>query len=252
MFKRVKDLILIGLGLFFLLGAAIMIKEDIGATIFFAIIAIIFLFFGKDVFIDYINKNKMMKLSREYELEKFKITERNRIEQLKFENELNKKEIEVSNEIKIKELESEYKMKMLKMQSNLKSRKNVNNEFIDINSLPNGYAFEQYIADLLEKLEYENIKTTQPSNDYGIDVLAEKNGTRYAVQCKMYSHPVGNKAIQEVVSGKNFYDAHVAVVATNSTFTKNAKDLARSNKVLLWDKHVLEDMIKSINETVNI
>lgn len=165
---------------------------------------------------------------------------------------MNKKEIEVSSEIKIKELESEYKMKMLNIQSNLKSRKNVNKEFIDINSLSNGYAFEQYIADLLERLEYENIKTTQPSNDYGVDILAEKNGIIYAIQCKMYSYPVGNKAIQEVVSGKNFYDAHVAVVATNSVFTKNAKDLARSNNVLLWDKHVLEKMINSIGETINI
>lgn len=241
MFKKIKDLVLMGVGIFFLLGAIVMVKEDIVATITFGVFAVILLFFSKDVFIDYINKNKMKKLSKEYELEK-----------LKFENELNKKEIEVSSEIKIKELESEYKMKMLNIQSNLKSRKNVNKEFIDINSLSNGYAFEQYIADLLERLEYENIKTTQPSNDYGVDILAEKNGIIYAIQCKMYSYPVGNKAIQEVVSGKNFYDAHVAVVATNSVFTKNAKDLARSNNVLLWDKHVLEKMISSIGETVNI
>lgn len=241
MFKKIKDLVLMGVGIFFLLGAIVMVKEDIVATITFGVFAVILLFFSKDVFIDYINKNKMKKLSKEYELEK-----------LKFENELNKKEIEVSSEIKIKELESEYKMKMLNIQSNLKSRKNVNKEFIDINSLSNGYAFEQYIADLLERLEYENIKTTQPSNDYGVDILAEKNGIIYAIQCKMYSYPVGNKAIQEVVSGKNFYDAHVAVVATNSVFTKNAKDLARSNNVLLWDKHVLEKMINSIGETINI
>lgn len=252
MFKKRKDSILIGLGLFFLLGSVVMIEEDISATVCFGIISVICLFFGRDAFIDYINKNKMKKLLREYELEKFKITESNRIEQLKFESELNKKEIEVNSEMKIMQLENEYKIKMLNIQSNFKNRKNINNEFLDIDSLPNGYAFERYIVDLLEKLNYENIKTTQASNDYGVDVLAEKNGTRYAIQCKMYSHPVGNKAIQEVVSGKNFYDAHVAVVATNSIFTKNAKELARSNKVLLWDKHVLEEMINSIGETVNI
>lgn len=62
MFKKIKDLVLMGVGIFFLLGAIVMVKEDIVATITFGVFAVILLFFSKDVFIDYINKNKMKKL----------------------------------------------------------------------------------------------------------------------------------------------------------------------------------------------
>jgi HJR/Mrr/RecB family endonuclease len=54
-----------------------------------------------------------------------------------------------------------------------------------------------------------------------------------AIQCKHYSQPVGNKAVQEVYSGKDFYNTDIAVVVTNNEFTKSAKELASSLDVLL-------------------
>ena len=110
--------------------------------------------------------------------------------------------------------------------------------------MSSGYAFEEYIASLLNKLNYLNIQVTQASNDYGIDVLAEKDNIKYAIQCKLCSRPVGNKAVQEAFSGKSFYDCHIAVVVTNNIFTKHAIQLAQHNGVLLWDKNILECMIE--------
>lgn len=106
-----------------------------------------------------------------------------------------------------------------------------------------GHDFEQYIAMLLSKNGYQNVKVTQGSGDYGIDVIAEKDGYKYAIQCKRYSSPVGNHAVQEAYSGKSFYDADLAVVITNSTFTEAAKTTANKIGVLLWDKNYLQLLI---------
>ena len=110
-----------------------------------------------------------------------------------------------------------------------------------------GLAFESYIGKLLVKLDYRNVKVTKASGDYGIDVLAEKDGIKYAVQCKNYQSPLGNKCIQEAYSGKQYYNCHVGVVATNSTFTPNAKNLADKNGILLWDRKKLKQMIDEAN-----
>ena len=59
----------------------------------------------------------------------------------------------------------------------------------------------------------------------------------------MYSSPLGNTPIQEVIAGKIFYGCHVGVVMTNSTFTPGAKKLAEATGVLLWDRAILQDMI---------
>lgn len=116
---------------------------------------------------------------------------------------------------------------------------------MNLDMIKNGLEFESFIGSLLTKNNYHDVVVTQASNDYGIDVTATKEGIKYAIQCKYYTSPVGNTSIQEVVAGKHHYGAHVAVVATNTTFTKNATELARSNNVILWDR---SEIIKLIDK----
>lgn len=107
-----------------------------------------------------------------------------------------------------------------------------------------GYEFEKFCSELLVKIGFSNVKNTQLSSDQGIDILAEKSGVKYAIQCKCYSGNVGNKAVQEAFSGCRFYDCHVPVVMTNSYFTDSAKQLAEKNNVLLWDRDILISYIE--------
>ena len=115
----------------------------------------------------------------------------------------------------------------------------------NLDNLESGIHFEEYIADLLLKLNYKKVKVLPSSSDYGTDILAELNGVTYAIQCKYYSKAVGIKAIQEIMGGKNHYNTHLAVVATNNGFTNNAIKLAESNKILLWDRKAIEKMIST-------
>ena len=111
-----------------------------------------------------------------------------------------------------------------------------------------GHSFEYYCADLLTKNNYQNIEVTKSCGDQGIDILAYKNDIKYGIQCKCYTSYVGNKAVQEAVAGKVFYHCHVAVVMTNSYFTSSAKELAKSNQVLLWDREKLKELTKNSTE----
>lgn len=105
-----------------------------------------------------------------------------------------------------------------------------------------GYEFEQYCAHLLEDNGFQDVEVTRSSGDFGVDVLAEKDGVSYAFQCKCYSHPVGVKAIQEVYAGKDYYDRMVGVVMTNQYFTAPAVKYAEKLKVMLWDRGYLDAM----------
>lgn len=106
-----------------------------------------------------------------------------------------------------------------------------------------GKEFEVFCCKLLIKNGYKNVRLTKGSGDQGVDIVATKEFVKYAIQCKCYNRPVGNKAVQEVYSGKYFYNCHVAVVITNQTFTSSAKELAQKNNVLLWDRNILNYLI---------
>ena len=106
-----------------------------------------------------------------------------------------------------------------------------------------GHEFEYFCAELLERCGFEDVTVTRGSGDQGVDILAFKEDIKYAIQCKNYSAPLGNKSIQEVFAGKTFYHCHVGVVMTNSTFTKGARELADSVGVILWDKRRLDKMM---------
>ena len=108
-----------------------------------------------------------------------------------------------------------------------------------------GLEFEEYFSKILNILGYDSC-STQASGDYGIDVIAEKDGIKYGFQCKLYNQNVGNKAVQEAYSGKSFYNCHVAIVVTNNYFTKGAINQAEKNNVVLWDRDKLIEIIESL------
>ena len=111
-----------------------------------------------------------------------------------------------------------------------------------------GHEFEHYCAELLRQNGFENVEVTQASGDYGIDVLAEKDGVTYAIQCKCYSDNVGNHAVQEAHSGASYYGRMVAAVMTNRYFTAAAKETAARIHVLLWDRDKLLQMQQTQNK----
>lgn len=113
--------------------------------------------------------------------------------------------------------------------------------------LMDGHDFEEWCADLLKKTGYDKASVTKGSGDQGIDIVAVKDGIRYAIQCKCYSSNLGNKPVQEVYAGKEMYDCQVAAVMTNQYFTVGSKKLAEKTRVLLWDREKLKEMIADAN-----
>ena len=107
-----------------------------------------------------------------------------------------------------------------------------------------GLDFEYYCAELLRNRGFIEVEVKKSSGDYGIDILAEKEGVTYAIQCKRYNGPVGVKAVQEAYAGRDFYDRMVGCVLTNQYFTQPAVDAAQKLKILLWDRDYLEEMIE--------
>ena len=104
-----------------------------------------------------------------------------------------------------------------------------------------GLEYEYAVARYLEHKGYTDVTVTQGSGDYGVDVLAYKDGYKYAIQCKYYTGSVSLDAVQEAAAGKAMYDCDRAMVVTNSTFTKSARQLAQANGVILLD-NVQDDM----------
>jgi restriction system protein len=112
-----------------------------------------------------------------------------------------------------------------------------------------GTDFENYLGVLFENMGY-TVKFTPASNNYGADLLLEKDGRRIAVQAKRYKSTVGVTAIQEANSAKGFYSTNEAWVVTNNTFTKNAYNLAERDGVKLVDRGQLINFITNNNAEI--
>ena len=119
------------------------------------------------------------------------------------------------------------------------------------------YEYEKAIADIFLSLGWTTF-TTPKSGDQGADIIMQKEGFTYVVQCKLYNQPVGNKAVQEVTSAQAYYEAIGAVVITNNDYTKSARQLAESQNVwLLHDSQLAEwnslidDIITRVKENIH-
>lgn len=144
------------------------------------------------------------------------------------------------------EITAESKQNLIKKIVEL-MKKEVNLNDTSALSSENPYDFEKQCANLLKECGWD-ANTTPKSSDQGVDVIATKNGKTVAIQCKLYSQPVGNKAVQEVNTGKSYYKADFAVVVSNNTYTTSARQLANNCGVLL----LFYDDLKNLDKTLNI
>jgi len=106
-----------------------------------------------------------------------------------------------------------------------------------------GEEFELFTAAILRGCGFVIEEMTKTTGDYGADIIISFDQIRIAVQCKRYSHPVGVKAVQEVISAMKHYNCEEAIVITNNYFTKQAEILAEDNEVVsLWNRNKLIQM----------
>ena len=110
----------------------------------------------------------------------------------------------------------------------------------DIDTM-DGLAFEKYVANLLEQQGYSNISLTE-QYDYGVDIIATRDGICWGIQVKRYSGLVKAEAVRQVVTGLRVYGCDRAMVITNSVFSRVAVQLADSNDCVLVDRSGLASM----------
>lgn len=97
-----------------------------------------------------------------------------------------------------------------------------------------GFEFEIWCAEQIQRQGWE-IEATPKSGDQGVDIIVRRDGFTVAVQCKRYTSPIGNAAVQEVHAGRTFVGAKGAIVIGTGGFTKAARSIAAISKVELLD-----------------
>lgn len=170
---------------------------------------------------------------------KFKSLASSTYENLENKEELDefRDQIDVDSEIE----DSELSLKQQKQLNNIPIIEDLREKvsWEDIEEM-NGLEFERFLEDLFNSMGY-NAHQTSGSGDQGADVIAEKPDEKIAIQAKRYSDNVSNKAIQEAISARDFYNCDRAIVVTNSEFTRSAEELAQKTGTDLWNSQELKE-----------
>lgn len=101
--------------------------------------------------------------------------------------------------------------------------------------------YEIACAEILKRNGWD-ADLTPRTGDQGVDVVARKESFSVGIQCKHYSSPVGNSAVQEVAAGIKHYNLKHGVVLAESGYTQSARELAATNGVLLLSLRDLEQL----------
>ena len=118
---------------------------------------------------------------------------------------------------------------------------------VDDADIISGEHYETLCRNLLQDGGWR-VETTPVTGDQGADLIAEAQGRRVVIQCKFYSRPVGNKAVQEAHAALGFHAGDWAAVVSNASFTRSARDLARATDVILLHHDQLADLGRMIRQ----
>ena len=114
---------------------------------------------------------------------------------------------------------------------------------MELEIVTTGREYEEAIFRHLSNNGYTCVLTAQ-SGDQGVDIIVTIGDIKIAIQCKLYTKPVGNDAVQEVLAGAKYYGCTNACVVTNTSFTKSATELAASSNVRLINHRKLFDYLE--------
>lgn len=116
---------------------------------------------------------------------------------------------------------------------------------INIVDTMSGEKFEEFLLLHFQAQGYKGYQTPS-TEDYGADLVLEKDGRKIVIQAKRWKQTVGIEAVQQVNGAIKYYNADKGMVITNSYFSENAYELAKSNGIELWDRtKLIELMSKS-------
>lgn len=87
-----------------------------------------------------------------------------------------------------------------------------------------GYEFEEVMMGVYRNLGYENVRNPGKSGDEGRDIIMEKNGRSYVVECK-HMDKVSRPRVQKLHSAVSTYedDSTTGILVTTGRFTKQAR-----------------------------
>lgn len=107
-----------------------------------------------------------------------------------------------------------------------------------------GHDYERYLALRVNNETTFHAEVTRGSGDQGADLIVRGIGLSAVIQTKLYNEKVGNKAIQEAFSARQFYGTGLAIVVANSGFTKSAWSLAERTGVLALHEEKFIQLMK--------
>src|SRR5579872_5848931 len=110
--------------------------------------------------------------------------------------------------------------------------------------------FEREVRQLVEAFGYQ-AEATQPSHDYGVDVIAIHQTRKVVIQCKLYGRGrVGGPTITQLIGSRTIFGATDAICITTSYFTKQASEVAAAQNIPLVDRDKLVLLCRERNLTI--
>jgi len=95
--------------------------------------------------------------------------------------------------------------------------------------------FDEHVGTLFKNQGYD-VTFTPLTGNYGADLILKRGRGVIVVLVKRAKNTVGITAVQEVIPAIRRYNATSAWVVSNSSYSKEAVDLAEQNRVLLLDR----------------
>jgi len=112
-------------------------------------------------------------------------------------------------------------------------------------------AFHQRCAITLQRNGWATHVAAEPRSD-GIDVFAENEDWVVGLHCRIYTHPVSDDVVAQLIRAASYYCLDAAAIVAPSGFTRDARAAAREGNVALLDRDDLPQLLTYVREPLKV
>lgn len=112
----------------------------------------------------------------------------------------------------------------------------------------NPFDFEEAVGELFRKNGFENVRITPSQLDGGVDIIMEKNGESYGVQCKKYDPQsyIKIEIVKALIPSCQRMGLHHPVFVTTAKFSTHTREYMKGENMWLIDGN---DLVVMMNRT---
>lgn len=112
------------------------------------------------------------------------------------------------------------------------------------------FEYQDACVEYLKKHDFVRVELTPRYVDENVDIIAEKDGERYAIKCFCNSDDINRSSLSNLLTAKKYYRCKIACICCQTSINERIRRIAEDKTIEIKSRFRLNKSGERINDSL--